>query len=137
MKRLIINISYILSLLIGFSSCSEMIEDDYTDPDKITTAEIDKLFTRMMLNDYIKPTYWDYATFVTGVTAKYSQFIGIYVGTDMYQPSASYNEDRWEGFYTNGIMNQYRDLEKTYNDLSPLNKKSSQVKYNICFITIL
>ncbi len=136
MKQLIINISYILSLLIGFTSCSKMIEDDYINPDKITTAEIDKLFTRMMLNDYIKPTYWDYATFVTGVTAKYSQFIGIMVGTDMYQPSGSYNQDRWKGFYTNGIMNQYRDMEKTYNNLSPISKAEKYVYLQVAKVVL-
>ena len=62
MKQLIKN-TIIIFLLITSFSCSKMIEDYYQDPDRITTAEIDKLFTKMFINDYIKPTYWDYATY--------------------------------------------------------------------------
>ena len=89
MKRIIIKSLSFCILLTGILSCSDLIDDYYTNPNRTTEGEMGKLFSYMLYNDYIKPTYWDYATFVTGVTAKYSQFIGIMVGTDMYQPSGS------------------------------------------------
>ncbi len=117
-----------LCLLITITwSCSDTIDEYYTNPDKTTQGEMGKLFSYMLYNDYIRPTYWDYATFVTGVTAKYSQFIAITASTDMYSPSSSYNSDRWNGFYTKGIINQYRELEKTYNDLDAETQADQQI----------
>ncbi len=118
MKKQILIISGIFLFLIGSYSCSNTIEDYYTDPDATTTADLGQLFTYMCYNSYIRPTYWDYATFVTGVTGKYSQFIGIEKASKMYEPSTDYNEDRWEGYYTGGIMNQYREIQKNYEALS-------------------
>jgi hypothetical protein len=117
MKQIITKSIIFCILFTGILSCSDLIEEDYTNPDKTTQGEMGKLFSYMLYNDYIRPTYWDYATFVTGVTAKYSQFIAIAPSTDMYTPSSGYNEDRWKGFYTKGIMNEYRELQKTYDGL--------------------
>jgi hypothetical protein len=119
MKRIITKLLSFCILISLVLSCNDKIDEYYTDPNKTTEAEVGKLFSYMLYNDYIKPTYWDYATFVTGVTAKYSQFIAISAGTDMYTPSSSYNGDRWNGFYTKGIMNQYRELQKAYDKLEP------------------
>jgi hypothetical protein len=99
-----------------------MLEDYYTDPNKTTSAEVSKLFTRLLYNERLYPTYWDYATFVTGATGKFSQFIGVYYSAQMYVPSASWDEDRWESFYSgrggeSGILSQYREMEKNYANL--------------------
>jgi hypothetical protein len=125
MKNIVIKSLSLLILLTALLSCSDLTEEYYENPDETTQAEVGKLFSHMVYNDYIKPTYWNYATFVTGVTAKYSQIIGITVSTDMYTPSASYNQDRWRGFYVNGIMNTYRAMEKTYAELDEA-KQSEQ-----------
>jgi hypothetical protein len=51
-------------------SCKKKLEEDYLNPENTTTASLGKLFTGMLTNRRVHPTYWDYATFVTGVTAK-------------------------------------------------------------------
>jgi hypothetical protein len=131
MKQSIINISCLLLLLVSIVSCSKKIEDDYVDPDKSTTGYISKLFTDMLMNDRVRPTYWDYATFVTGVTAKYSQFLGITIGSQMYVPSIGYNQDRWNSYYTNGIVNQYRELQKNFNNLTAVQQQEQYVYLQI------
>lgn len=118
MKRKIFNISLILMTVVSMLSCVDKIDEDYTNPDTSTEGYMGNLFTYMLINNRIQPTYWDYATFVTGVTAKYSQFIGIGITSKMYVPSTDYNEDRWEAYYTGGIVNQYREIEKTYDALT-------------------
>jgi len=127
MKRLIIINCYVVFLLAGFTSCNKQLKDDYYDPEKTTIGYPGQLFTYMLNNDRILPTYWDYATFITGVTAKYSQIFGISTSFKMYQPSAGYNQDRWTSYYTNGILNQYREIQKNYNNLSPLAKPDQYV----------
>jgi hypothetical protein len=131
MKQIILNLSISIILLMSFSSCMDKIEDDYTDPDTSTVGYMGNLFTTMLLNNRIMPTYWDYATFVTGVTAKYSQFIGIGITSKMYVPSSDYNEDRWEAYYTGGIVNQYREIEKTYSNLTATKQVEQEVYLQI------
>lgn len=135
MKKLIINITSFLILIILFNSCNK-IDDYYLDPDATTEGDMGKLFTYMLYNDYVRPTYWDFATFETGVTAKYSQFIGIFVGSGMYQPSLSYNHDRWKAYYAAGIMNQYREIIKTYEGLSDVQKEEQYVYMQIAKVIL-
>lgn len=118
MKRNILKLSLIFATLTSMLSCVDKIDQDYTNPDTSTQGYMGNLFTYMLMNNRILPSYWDYATFVTGVTAKYSQFIGIGITSKMYVPSTDYNEDRWKSYYTGGIVNQYREIEKTYDGLT-------------------
>ncbi|MDP4209044.1 MAG: SusD/RagB family nutrient-binding outer membrane lipoprotein [Bacteroidota bacterium] len=128
MKKLFIQASCFLLLLASISSCSKKIEDDYINPDNSTTGYVGKLFTYMLMNDRIRPTYWDYATFVTGVTGKYSQFIGVTTKAQMYVPSIGYNLDRWNSYYTSGIVNQYREIQKNFNTLAST-QQAEQIIY--------
>jgi hypothetical protein len=114
-------------LITGFSSCSKKIDEYYTDPDKTTSANMGQLFTYMLHNNRIYPTYWDYATFVTGVTANYSQFIATSPSSNMYVPNTSYNQDRWEDYYTGGIMNSYRTIVVAYNNMSDYDKNLNYI----------
>jgi hypothetical protein len=121
-------------LVLGLGACKDTIDEYYTNPNKTTTGNVSQLFTRMAYHERIMPTYWDYATFVTGTTAKFSQFIGITNSPKMYQPSTSYGQDRWVSFYSGrsdndgGIMNLYREIEKNYNAL-PASQQADQYVY--------
>lgn len=117
-------------------SCKKKLEDDYLNPEYSTTASIGKLFTGMLVNRRIQPTYWDYATFVTGVTAKYSQFIGVITDKQMYVPSVNYNGNRWADYYagtgryqdvSGGIVNQYREMQKNFNKLTAVQQADQYI----------
>ncbi|MDP4187012.1 MAG: SusD/RagB family nutrient-binding outer membrane lipoprotein [Bacteroidota bacterium] len=136
MKSLIIKICCLLTLFTGIIACQSKIDDNYTDPEKTTSGDIGKLFTYMLYNDRVRPTYWDYATFVTGVTGKYSQLLGIVTGNKMYEPSTGYNQDRWNSYYTSGIMNQYREIQKNYNKLTDDQKKEQLIFVQLAKIVL-
>ncbi|HLK28700.1 MAG TPA: SusD/RagB family nutrient-binding outer membrane lipoprotein [Puia sp.] len=117
MKKNIFYLAVFCSSLLIINSCKKKLSDDYLNPESTTTASVDKLFTTMLTNPRIHPTYYDYATFVTGVTAKYSQMIGIVTDRQMYVPSPSYSGSRWSDYYAGGIVNQYFEMLKNYNKI--------------------
>ncbi|UII25426.1 SusD/RagB family nutrient-binding outer membrane lipoprotein [Fulvivirga maritima] len=127
MKKILINTCVFGMLLLIAVGCSDKLEDYYIDPNETTNADISKLFTNMLYNDYIRPTYWDYRTFKMEASAKFSLYYGFGVANRMYQPSAGYMEDRWEGFYSNGIMNSYRSMEQKYMSLSDEEQINNEV----------
>ncbi len=118
MKRKIITQILALAVIVmGFSSCGDLIEEYYINPNKTTDGNVAMLFANMENNGYVRQTYGKYATFVTGVTAKYTQLIQMSASANMYTPSQSYNYSRWNGFYASNIMGSYRTMEKVYAEV--------------------
>lgn len=123
----------------AIASCKKKLEGDYLNPEATTTGSLGKLLTGMLTNRRVHPTYWDYATFVTGVTGKYSQFLGVITDKQMYVPSVGYNGNRWSDYYIGapsdpnnpssrdgaGIVSQYREIVKNFNKL-PAAEQASQ-----------
>jgi hypothetical protein len=135
MKQLLINTIFLTLLAAGFSSCKKTIKDDYLNPETPTTGSMGKLLTGMFLNPRIHPSYYDYATFVLPTTAAFSQLTALAPGTQMYVPTISYDESRWNHYYNGsmptdptqtpdynydgpGILNSYREMQTTYAALS-------------------
>jgi len=141
MKRILIYSACFLALAGAIASCKKKLENDYLNPESTTTGSLGKLFTGMLTNRRIHPTYWDYATFVTGVTGKYSQFLGVITDKQMYVASVGYNGDRWSDYYAGspsdpnnpsardgaGVVSQYREMIKNYNKLSATEQANQYV----------
>ncbi|HSC36915.1 MAG TPA: SusD/RagB family nutrient-binding outer membrane lipoprotein, partial [Chitinophagaceae bacterium] len=128
MKRILIYTGCFLFFAGTITSCKKKLEDDYLNPETTTSAALGKLFTGMLTNRRIHPTYWDYATFVTGVPSQFSMIQGMITDKQMYVPSVKYNGDRWSDYYAGnphsdanidgaGIVSQYREMQKNYNKL--------------------
>lgn len=134
MKRFLINTAFLILLAGEFSSCKKTIADDYLNPSTVTTADMSKLFSGMVLNPRIHPSYYDYATFILPTTGAFSQLSTVAPSNQMYVPSINYNESRWDHFYDGsmptdgstpdynyagpGIMSSYREMQTTYAALS-------------------
>jgi len=141
MKRILIYSACFLALAGSIASCKKKLEDDYLNPESTTTGSLGKLLTGMLTNRRIHPTYWDYATFVTGVTGKYSQYLGVVTDKQMYVPSVGYNDNRWSDYFVGapsdpnnpsardgaGIVSQYREMIKNYNKLSAADQADQYV----------
>ena len=134
MKRFLIN-AVCISLLAGsVASCKKTLEKDYLNPETTTTGSMSKLLSGMFLNPRIHPSYHDFATFIMPATAAFSQQTAMAPGTQMYIPSITYNQARWDDFYAGsmpsdlsqidynfngpGIMSSYREMQTTYAALS-------------------
>ncbi|UII20876.1 SusD/RagB family nutrient-binding outer membrane lipoprotein [Fulvivirga ligni] len=127
MKRILINTCVFGMLILMAIGCSDKLEDYYVDPNETTDASISKLFTYMLYNDRIRPTYWDYRTFRMAATAKFSLYYGFSETNKMYQPSTGYMEDRWESFYSGGIMNTYKSMEQTYQGMNEDDQQNNEI----------
>ncbi|MDW7695139.1 SusD/RagB family nutrient-binding outer membrane lipoprotein [Flammeovirgaceae bacterium SG7u.111] len=136
MKKFLINTIILGGLLMVAIGCSDKLEEYYADPNKTTEPEMSKLLTYMFNNDRIKPTYWDYRTFTFPTTAKYTQFYGFSVSNKVYQNNLAYTEDRWEAFYTGGIMNSYRSMEKAYNEMGEDEKERNKVFLQVAKVLV-
>lgn len=138
MKKTLINIGCFLMLAGTISSCSKQLEEKYVDPDKTTTASIEKLFSGMLDNNRVRPQYWEMRTISLLSTGVYCQLVPGYNEDKVYQTSVSYVQDRWNDFYVpnnqsnkadayntgSGPMGQYRTIQRLFN-LTPLDQREN------------
>src|ERR1700744_4858590 len=126
MKRFLIGSALLGLLAGGMSSCKKTIQNDYENPELISTGSMSKLLSGMFLNKRIHPSYYDFATFILPTTGAFSQITSLPPGINMYIPLDSYNEARWEDYYEGsmpstgnvpdynyngpGIMSNYREM---------------------------
>ncbi|MFY0253906.1 SusD/RagB family nutrient-binding outer membrane lipoprotein [Chitinophaga sp. 30R24] len=149
MKRLLINTSLLILLLASFSACKKQIADDYANPELTTSGSMSKLLSGMFINKRMRPSYWDYATFILPTTASFAQTTALQPGTKMYVPSLAYTENRWIDFYAGsknddndynyvgpGIMANFREMQTTYTKLTPA-QQADQVVFLNCAKVIL
>lgn len=149
MKRLLINTSLLVLLVASFSACKKQIADDYANPELSQTGSMSKLLSGMFINKRMRPSYWDYATFILPTTGSFSQTTALQPGSKMYVPSLSYTENRWVDFYAGaksddndlnyvgpGIMANFREMQTTFGKLSQ-EEQADQLVFLNCAKVIL
>jgi hypothetical protein len=149
MKRFLINTSLLVLLVASFSACKKQIADAYPNPELAPTGSMSKLLSGMFINKRMRPSYWDYATFILPTTAAFSQTTAMSPSNKMYIPSLSYTENRWVDFYDGaksddndlnyvgpGIMANYREMEGTFGKLSA-QQQAQQVIFLNCAKVVL
>lgn len=125
----------ILSILLGFamlynfSACSDNdYTSKYTDPGETSIASCDKLMTGVFYTGarFTYNSYWRLYTWENSGVAKFAQTIG-FTNTDgtRYSIADSYANNRWEDFYN--TLTQFRELQVTYNKLTPEEKEKNRV----------
>jgi hypothetical protein len=130
MKKTIINISLLLSLLVTFTSCKKSLTDYYNNPEKSTTASVPTLFTGMLNDDRVRPAYWNIRTYLMLQPAIYSQTASFPNSGNAYQQNDGYTGQYWSDFYYpagngSGPLGTYRTMEQTYKAL-PADQQASQ-----------
>ncbi|MEO5976875.1 MAG: SusD/RagB family nutrient-binding outer membrane lipoprotein [Chryseolinea sp.] len=116
-----------LFLLLTMISCQNQLEDRYLSPDKNESPTIDKLFTRMLDDNRVRPSYWEVSTIVNWHIGIYSQTVGYLNNEFVYQQNDQYVQERWNDFYRPssngaGVVAHYREMEKIFNTLSETDK---------------
>lgn len=129
MKRIIYNFALILSVISFLSSCKKSLENDYLNPQSVVNGSIDKVFSSILLNRRIQPTYWDFRTFILPATGAFSQLTATETASNMWIPSLDYGQDRWTDFYSAdpGIINEYTEMNTLYNALSDEDKSQQYI----------
>lgn len=125
MKKLLI-VSF-AAILVAFSSCKKQtFSDYYYNPEGAVTANVPSLWAGLFLSPRVIPKYWNLYTFQIPVLGEYSQTIGYSTANKVYEQPVNYTQNRWDDYYT-GVMAQYRELEKYYNNLSDADKAGYQL----------
>jgi hypothetical protein len=119
-------------LLIIATSCQDLLDSKYQNPDRSATSSIGNFFTRIVNNNRVRPTYWEVSTFINWHIGVYTQSVGFLNGESVYQQNDSYITDRWDDFYrpstySAGVMANYRELEKLYQALDETKKEQQEV----------
>ncbi|WP_245952684.1 SusD/RagB family nutrient-binding outer membrane lipoprotein [Pedobacter cryoconitis] len=127
MKKLIINISFVLVAMTSIVGCKKDIAAKYNDPEKAQNASLAGLFTAMLNNDRVAAKYWNVRTFLSQMPGVYAQTAYFSNGNTTYQQSDSYSQNYWDDFYAtggngSGSMAQYRNMEVKYNTLPEAEK---------------
>lgn len=143
MKRFFISAALLILMAASFSACKKQIADNYNNPELTTTGSMGKLLSGMFINKRVRPSYWDYATFILPTTATFAQTTALLPGNKMYVPSLSYTENRWVDFYAGaksddndlnyvgpGIMANFREMQTTYSLLTPAKQAEADVFLN-------
>lgn len=111
--------AYIMVFIVLISGCQDALEDRYRRPGQSDPPTIDNLFTRMLDDNRVRPSYWEVSTMVNWHIGVYSQTVG-YLNTEfIYQQNEQYIQERWNDFYRPsangaGVMAQYREMERLY-----------------------
>ncbi|MCJ8209256.1 SusD/RagB family nutrient-binding outer membrane lipoprotein [Mucilaginibacter sp. RS28] len=135
------NIGYAALLVLSLGSCKKSIDDKFNNPEKTSTVSIPYMFTAMLNNDRVRPSYWNYRTFVLTATAEYAQTDYLPTSNTVYQPNDGYMGNRWEDFYHptgngSGPMALYKVMEGVYNKMSADDKKTNDVIMNAARVTL-
>ncbi|MBL7700514.1 MAG: SusD/RagB family nutrient-binding outer membrane lipoprotein [Chitinophagaceae bacterium] len=111
-------ILFLAVVLTGFTACQKSdFEENYADPGKIATTNVEKQFTGMIVTnrEYVVPSYWNYFVVLRTSINRYVQAVGWENGANQYIPPAAGVSDRWNNYYN--FLAQFRELEKVYNAL--------------------
>jgi len=132
MKKILINISFLLALGVAFSSCKKKLADEYNNPELSTKPSVPNFFTAMLNNDRVRPSYWNLRTYLLTQIGIYSQTASFDNSAGAYQQSDGYSGNYWTDFYYasgngSGPMALYRSMEKTYAGLSAADQASQKV----------
>jgi|GEM_PF-161926 len=131
MKKILLHISCVFTLAITMSGCKKQLEEYYTNPDKTTNPTIEKLFSSMLDNNRVRPTYWDLRTLQFNQMGKYCQMTAFLNELTTYSQNDDYIQNRWNDFYTpnnqgnnandagsgSGPMAQYRTMQRLFKAL--------------------
>jgi hypothetical protein len=138
----ITTIVYTLTLLLGVvTGCQDELAARYQNPNRDVTPTISEFFTAMLNNDRVRPSYWNMSTFINWHVGVYSQTVSYINSQSMYQQNEAYIQDRWDDFYRpgangSGVMADYRELEKTYLNLSETQQADQALYFNAAKIVL-
>jgi hypothetical protein len=138
MKRILINTALLLTLIGTFSACKKQLDDNYVNPEQTSVGSLGKLLTGMFLNTRIHPSYWDYYTFKSSITAPFAGLVALGPGSTMYTPNTNFTQSRWVDFYegTNGtdynyngpgIMSNYTEMVNAWSQMTPAQQAENEV----------
>ncbi|WPQ65347.1 SusD/RagB family nutrient-binding outer membrane lipoprotein [Chitinophaga sancti] len=147
MKKLLINAALLVLLAGSFSSCKKKIDEDYQNPELTTSGNIGKLFAGMFFNKRIHPSYWDYYTIIQSYTGAFSGIVPAVQSSTMYVTTSSYTDGKWTDFYNGstgtdynyngpGILNNYREMQSTYNALSATDQAAQDIYMNLAKVIV-
>src|SRR5690349_21259160 len=117
-------ILFLAVALSGLAACQKSdFADNYADPSKIATTNVEKQFAGMVFTnrEYVIPSYWNYFVVLRTTVNHYIQAVGWENGANQYIPGAASITDRWNNYYN--FLAQYREFEKVYNAMTPDNQE--------------
>ncbi|RYE32522.1 MAG: SusD/RagB family nutrient-binding outer membrane lipoprotein [Sphingobacteriaceae bacterium] len=135
MKKIFINTSLLLLIVVTLGSCKKSLVELYNNPELtgVTTTSLPNLFTAMLNNDRVRPAYWNQRTYLMPHAAVYSQTASYSTGDNrIYVQNDNYTGNYWSDFYYpagngSGPMGVYRLMESTYNSLPAAEQANQQV----------
>lgn len=127
MKKIIINSCLISIILTSIFSCDDALEDYYENPNKTTEANMPMLLTNMLNSTYAVSSYSKYRTYSLPIEAVYTGQFGNFTASNQYTPNTAFTMGRWDGFYSGGVMNSYRAMESSYNEMSDAEQESNYI----------
>ncbi|PWG80105.1 SusD/RagB family nutrient-binding outer membrane lipoprotein [Pararcticibacter amylolyticus] len=137
MKTLIIKISFLGLMLITVLGCENELEERYNNPEQSSVPSIPGYFTALINNNRVRPSYYEFRTFLFQHASVYSQTIAFPRGMNTYLQDDKYSGERWRDFYSvtyndenkdgTGILAIYRQMEKSFNELPEAEKANNEV----------
>ena len=116
--------------LLLLTACRRQLAEYYNDPDLTTQPVIEQIFTKMLDNDRVRPSYWNVRTFLVMHPAIYTQSVGYLNVPSVYQQNPNYTEDYWNDFYLpeeggGGVMVHFRTIQATYDEIKDATEKKA------------
>lgn len=126
MKKIFLIIGIASAVMV--SSCSKsQLEDDYTDPAKVASTNVERQFAGFLgaNRDFVMYKYWNYFVVLQNTLLPWTQTVGMINAPGRYIPGAAAIGDRWSNYYA--FLAQYKDLLKVYNALSTEEQQTNRM----------
>ncbi len=122
-------LSFIATVGLLLSGCDkDKLAELYPNPQKTSVATVDNFFTGVLksANQVVMPWYWRFFVVEQPTMGHYTQVMGWFNGKDQYIPPAAAMDWRW-GQYYNGVMTQYREMQRLYDKLNETDKSDYRI----------
>ncbi len=127
MKKYIYIVLILLTVI--YTGCQESdFADNYADPDKIAETTVPKQFTGILATnkDYVVPNYNNYFIIFRTTLLPWTQSAGWINSLSQYQVGSASIDEQWNKNYYK-MFQQYRELEKVYNNLSEDEQQKNRI----------
>jgi tetratricopeptide (TPR) repeat protein len=122
-----IYIAFFALALMSIACEKADFETSYADPSKISQTTVEKQFTGFLNSNkwYVLPEYWNYFVVLRTSLQRWNQAVGWVNSDNQYIPPSSGINSRWDTYY--GFLAQYRELEKVFSKLDPVDQKDRRI----------
>ena len=118
-----------VAMVVTMISCNNIFDEKYSDPSKVPTMSVDKMFTGVLKagSDFVTPNYWRFFAFDNQNVGAICQTWGMYRESLYTGGYPAYTDEGWTKFQK--VLLHFKVLDKLYGEASESDKTNFRAQY--------